>query len=145
MLGSTPLLLGLILSGCGPSSPPPEKAEGPRADGCLQSVTLERLEQAIRQCDAVVAAHPRLPQPHNERALLLSLAGRNREACRDSAAAAQLLSQLPRQPAPDPLLVEEIQFRQQSCRNWQRSSPGTLTTPPAAGAPSAAAPGAPAR
>jgi hypothetical protein len=140
-----PLLLALLLAGCATSAPPPDKAEGPRADGCLQSVSLEKLEQAIRRCDAVVAAHPRLPQPRNERALLLSLAGRNLEACRDSAAAAQLLARLPRQPAPDPLLVEEIRFRQESCRNWQRSLPGALTTPPAADAPSAAAPGAPTR
>ena len=144
-LALAPLLITLVLAGCSAPPPTPEKTEGPRADGCLQGVTINKLDKAIRQCDAVVAAHPQLPQPRNERALLLSLAGRNRAACRDSAAAAQLLARLPKRPAPDPLLVEEIQLRLQSCQAWQRSREAALTTPPAGGAPSAAAPGAPAR
>jgi len=103
-------------------------------------MTFKKLEQAIRHCDAVVAAHPQLPQPRNERALLLSLAGRNRAACRDSEAAAQLLARAPRSPAVDPQLVEEVELRLQSCRAWKRSREQALTTPPAADAPSAAAP-----
>ena len=140
----TALVLALILAGCAAPPPPPEKAEGPRPDGCLQGVAINKLEKAIRHCDTVVAAHPRLPQPRNERALLLSLAGRNGAACRDSADAAALLARLPKTPAPDPLLVEEIQMRLQSCDAWKRSRDAALTTPPAGGAPSAAAPGAPA-
>ena len=107
-------------------------------------MTVKKLNKAIRLCDAVVAAHPRLPQPRNERALLLSLAGRNTDACRDSEAAAQLLAQQPRQPAPDPLLVEDIQMRLQSCKAWRRAR-ASVTTPPAGGAPSSAGPDAPAR
>ena len=144
-LAQAPLLSALLLSGCLAAAPPPEKAEGPRPDGCLQAVTINKLEKAIRVCDAVVAAHPQLPQPRNERALLLSLAGRNGAACRDSEAAAQLLARLPRQPAPDPQLVDEIQLRLQTCRAWKQSRDAALTTPPAGGAPSAAAPSAPAR
>jgi len=103
---------------------------------------MQTLEKAIRRCDAVVAAHPDQPQPRNERALLLSLAGRNRAACRDSLAAAERLERVPRQPAPDPLLVEEIQLRRKSCQTWLAGSTPAVTTPPAAGAPSAAAPAA---
>ena len=143
-LAQAPLLIALALAGC-TAPPPPEKTAGPRPDGCLQGVTINKLDKAIRQCNAVVAAHPQLPQPRNERALLLSLAGRNRAACRDSEAAAQLLARLPKRPAADPLLVEEIQLRLQSCQAWQRSHEAALTTPPAGGAPSAAAPGAPAQ
>ncbi|MFM8967137.1 MAG: hypothetical protein ACKOGI_04140 [Vulcanococcus sp.] len=144
-LAQAPLLLALMLASCTAAPPPQEKTRGPRPDDCLQGVTINRLEKAIRQCDAVVAAHPRLPQPRNDRALLLSLAGRNRAACRDSEAAAALLARMPRQPAADPLLVEEVQLRRQSCRTWMRSRETTLTTPPAAGAPSAATPGVPTR
>lgn len=136
-----PLLSALLLAGCA-AAPPPKQSTGPRPEGCLQGVTINKLDRAIRQCDAVVAAHPQLPQPRNERALLLSLAGRNRAACRDSEVAAHLLARQPKQPPPDPLLAEEIQLRLQSCKAWKRSREAALTTPPAAAAPSAATPGA---
>ena len=83
---------------------------------------MDRLDEAIRGCDAVVAAHPRHPQPRNERALLLSLAGRNQLACRDSQAAAALLARAPAKPAPDPLLVEEIKLRSRSCQAWSSAN-----------------------
>lgn len=137
--------LGLLLSACAAEPPPTPEASGPRRDACLKDVVVDRLPEAIQRCDAVVAAHPRQPQPRNERSLLLSLAGRNQEACRDSLAAARLLAGLPRRPAPDPALVDEIRLRQQSCLAWQRSNGRVVTTPPAAGAPSAATPAAPGR
>ena len=117
----------LLLLLCSCSSPPPPPEEAPSSDACLQDVDLERLNRAIRRCNEVVAAHPHDPQPRNERALLFSLAGRNREACQDSLAAAQLLARQPRQTSADPLLVEEIRLRRDSCRQ--------VTSPPAAAAP----------
>ncbi len=44
---------------------------------------LDQLPEQIRRCDQVVARFPRNPAPLNERYLLLSLAGRNQEACAD--------------------------------------------------------------
>ncbi len=44
---------------------------------------LGRLAELIRRCDRVVARFPTDPAPRNERYLLLSLAGRDREACVD--------------------------------------------------------------
>ena len=102
----------------------------PGLGDCLRQVEIKRLKRAIERCNGVVEAHPQQPQPRNERALLHSLAGNNQAACRDSHAAERLLKQLPKTPAPDPLLVEEIQLRAQSCR--------TLTKPPEADAPSPA-------
>jgi hypothetical protein len=102
----------------------------PGLGDCLRQVEIKRLKRAIERCNGVVEAHPQQPQPRNERALLHSLAGNNQAACRDSQAAERLLKQLPKTPAPDPLLVEEIQLRAQSCR--------TLTKPPEADAPSPA-------
>ena len=136
--------LSLQLAGCVSEPVAQQRQQGPRPDACLQGVSIKKLEKAIRHCDAVVAAHPDHPQPRNERALLLSLAGRNRAACRDSLAAAERLERAPRQPAPDPLLVEEIQLRHKSCQTWLAAAPA-VTTPPAGGAPSAAAPAAPGR
>ena len=124
------MLLMLLLWGC--SSPPPEAEKGPTSDACLKGVDLDQLNRSIQGCDAVVSSHPDDPRPRNERALLYSLAGRNREACRDSLMAAQLLERQPRRPAPDPLLVEEIQLRRDSCRR--------LTSPPTAAAPSGGMP-----
>jgi hypothetical protein len=82
----------------------------------------------------VVDAYPQHPQPRNERALLHSLAGDNKAACNDSRAAAALLKRLPKPPAPDPLLVEEIDLRAESCRQ--------LTTAPTTDAPGQANHGA---
>lgn len=135
--------LALLLSACGPEPPADPEATGPRRDACLKEVVIDQITAAIQRCDAVVAAHPSQPQPRNERALLLSLAGRSEEACRDSLAAARLLARVPAKPAPDPALVEEIRLRRQSCIDWQGSEARRLTTPPTGGAPSAANPGAP--
>lgn len=134
-----------LLGACTPETPPQARRQGPRPDACLQGVTIEKLERAIRQCNAVVKAHPRHPQPRNDRALLLSLAGRNRAACRDSQAAADLLRRQPARPPTDPLLAEEIRLRQTSCQRWTKAQPAPLTTPPADGAPSPAAAAAPGR
>jgi len=101
---------------------------------CLREVEINKLQRAIRRCTAVVDAHPEHPQPRNDRSLLHSLAGNTAEACRDSIAAAKLLTRQPASPAPDPLLVEEIELRRRSCTQ--------LTNPPAAAAPSGAAPAA---
>ena len=132
----------LLLAGCGRDPVAEQGPKGPRADGCLQRVSIAKLEKAIRQCDAVVAAHAQDPQPRNERALLLSLAGRNRAACRDSLAAAALLAKRPASPPADPMMVEDIQLRNKSCLAWRQSRGMVLTTPPAGDAPSAAAAGA---
>ena len=139
------LSAGMLLAGCISTPVAEQRPQGPAADACLQKVTMDRLDEAIRRCDAVVAAHPRHPQPRNERALLLSLAGRNQLACRDSLAAADLLARAPAKPAPDPLLVEEIKLRSRSCQAWSAASRSGVTTPPATDAPSAASPDAPGR
>jgi hypothetical protein len=44
---------------------------------------LDRLDEQIRRCDQVVARFARNPAPLNERSLLLSLAGRDKDACAD--------------------------------------------------------------
>jgi hypothetical protein len=125
--------LALLLGGC-ISAPADPTATQLGVGDCLRQVEIRRLRRALESCDAVVKAYPQQPQPRNERALLYSLMGDNRAACRDSAAAAELLAQLPPTPPPDPLLVEEIRIRAASCRS--------LTTAPAASAPSPAKSGA---
>lgn len=127
--GSAAALALTLLAGC-VSSPGDPTTTLPGLGDCLRQVEIKRLKRAIERCDGVVEAHPQQPQPRNERALLHSLAGDNQTACRDSLAAERLLKQLNKSAAPDPLLVEEIQLRAQSCR--------TLTNAPAAGAPSRA-------
>lgn len=143
---SSPVLYGfalsLLLVGCGGDPTSSQADLGPRRDACLQDVTIDSLDQAIERCDAVIAAHPRHPQPRHERALLLSLAGRSEAACRDSLTAARLLAQQPQRPAADPTLVEGIALRQRSCLAWQRSEARRLTTPPTGDAPSGAGPAA---
>ncbi len=123
----------MLLGGCF-SDPGDPSTTLPGLGDCLRQVEMKKLERAIERCNAVVQAHPRHPQPRNERALLHSLAGDNRAACSDSQAAAALLERFPKSPPVDPLLVEEIQLRLKSCRQ--------LTTAPAGAAPSPAGNGA---
>ena len=128
----------MLLGGC--ISAPPEPGQRIAAPGdCLRKVEIAQLDAALQRCNAVVAALPNEPQPRNDRALLHSLAGNNAAACRDSFAAAALLK---RQGSkrPDAVLVEEIQLRQRSCQRLAQRRP--ITTPPATGAPSPAAPAA---
>ncbi len=123
----------LLLGGCfSPAEDPTTRLPG--VGDCLRQVRMKRLTQAIERCNTVVEAHPRHPQPRNERALLHSLAGDNQAACSDSRAAAALLERFPKSTPLDPLLAEEIQLRLQSCRQ--------LTTAPADAAPSPAGNGA---
>jgi hypothetical protein len=128
--GSAAALALVLLGGC-ISAPGDPTTTLPGVGDCLRQVEIKRLKRAIERCDGVVEAHPQQPQPRNERALLHSLAGDNQTACRDSLEAERLLKQLPKTEQSDPLLVEEIQLRAQSCR--------TLTNAPGAGAPAPAA------
>ena len=117
----------MLLGGCfSPTEDPTTRLPG--LGECLRQVEMRKLGRAIERCNDVVAAHPRHPQPRNERALLHSLAGDNKAACSDSRAAAALLVRFPKSPPLDPLLTEEIQLRLKSCRQ--------LTTAPADASPS---------
>ena len=119
-------LLWIALSSC---SAPPEPGESQtRVDDCLRGVNLDRLPALLKHCDAVVEAFPEHPQPRNERALLLKLAGKPQEACRDSLKAAALVQQ-GKHPV-DALMRDEIDLRRRNCLR--------LTTDRAAAAPSAA-------
>ena len=124
-------LLWIALSSC---SAPPEPGESRiRVDDCLRGVNLDRLPALLKHCDAVVEAFPEHPQPRNERALLLKLAGKPQEACRDSLKAAALVKQ-GKHPV-DALMRDEIDLRRRNCLR--------LTTDRAAAAPSAATAGDP--
>ena len=106
------LVLMALLTGCA-EQPLPAPPITP--NDCLVDFQLDRLPEAIRRCNAVVAAFPQHPGPLNDRYLLHSLAGDNAAACRDLAAASRLAQ---RQPAGrvDPLLRQELRLRQQSCQ-----------------------------
>ena len=124
-------LLWIALSSC--SAPPEPGAKQTRVDDCLRGVNLDRLPALLKHCDAVVEAFPEHPQPRNERALLLKLAGKPQEACRDSLKAAALVKQ-GKHPV-DALMRDEIDLRRRNCLR--------LTTDRAAAAPSAATAGDP--
>lgn len=79
--------LPLLLAACG-EAPLPEREL--RSDDCLRDVQLDQLAEQIRRCDQVVARFPGNPAPLNERYLLLSLAGRDKDACADIRKATEL-------------------------------------------------------
>ena len=107
------LLLAGLLVGCAEEPLPQRRLN---ANDCLLEVRLDRLPQALKRCNAVVAAFPKDPLPLNERYLLHTLANDEAAACRDMARASALARAIP--PARlDPLLRADLQRRQADCQS----------------------------
>ena len=107
------LLLAGLIAGCAEEPLPQRRLN---ASDCLLEVRLDRLRQALKRCDAVVAAFPKDPLPLNERYLLHTLANDEAAACRDMARASVLARAIP--PARlDPLLRADLQRRLADCRS----------------------------
>jgi len=106
------LLLAGLLGGCAEEPLPQRRIS---SSDCLLEVRLNQIEQALKRCDAVVAAFPRDPLPLNERYLLHTIANNERAACRDMARAVQLARQIP--PGRlDPMLRHDLKLRQADCQ-----------------------------
>lgn len=80
---------------------------------------LEQLPEQIRRCDQVVARFPRHPGPLNERYLLLSLAGRDQEACADIRKAIAL-ARGAKPGSLDAQLELDLKLRGELCRSPAR-------------------------
>lgn len=106
------LLLALLLGGC-VEQPLPQRPI--TREDCLRSVNLEDIPSALQQCDKVVASFPKDPGPLNERFLLHTLAGDTAAACRDIAQATTLTAGVPKSKL-DPILRQDLEVRQRSCR-----------------------------
>lgn len=104
-------MAGVLLQACSEADLPQRSVQ---PDDCLRDVQLEQLPQALKRCDQVVARYPQDPAPRSERALLLSLNGQDRAACREIEAAHALARQA-RAGSVEPLLVSELRMRRQSC------------------------------
>jgi hypothetical protein len=109
------LLTALLipLSGCVEEPLPRRKIAN---TDCLREVELDRIEAAIKRCDAVVAAFPADPMPLNERFILHSLNGDTASACRDITRAAALARDVPRESL-DELLRKDLELRLASCKS----------------------------
>ena len=105
--------LPLLLSACG-EAPLPEREL--RSDDCLRDVQLDQLAEQLRRCDQVVARFPRNPAPLNERYLLLSLAGRDQEACVDIRRAIEL-ARSAKPGSLDAQLKLDLRLRADLCRS----------------------------
>ena len=124
-----PLLVALLLSGC-VEEPLPQRPIS--REDCLQTVELENLPEALERCNKVVTAFPKDPGPLNERFLLHTLAGDTTAACRDITQATALAAKLPKGKL-DPILLQELEVRQQSCREGEpepKTAPASPNTPP---------------
>ena len=114
--GSSLLPLLLLLAGLAGCSEEPLPERSIRADDCLRDVQIKKLGEAIRRCDAVVAAFPKDPVPLNERFLLQSLRGNGAAACQDISKATALASRMDPKTL-DPLLQDDLKLRAASCRS----------------------------
>ena len=132
-----PLLIALLLGGC-VEEPLPQRPIS--REDCLQTVELEKLPEALERCNKVVAAFPKEPGPLNERFLLHTLAGDTAAACRDINQATALAAKLPAGKL-DPILLQELEVRQKSCREGE---PGAEPSPATPASPSPPQPPEPA-
>lgn len=101
------------MSACGEAPLPQRKL---RSDDCLREVQLDQLGAQIERCNQVVARFPKDPAPLNERYLLLSLAGRDREACNDIRSAIQL-ADAAKPGSVDAQLKLDLRLRGDLCRS----------------------------
>jgi hypothetical protein len=113
------LLALVLLAGCA-EEPLPQRPIS--REDCLRTVKLEDLPGALERCDKVVAAFPKDPGPLNERFLLHTLAGDTAAACRDIAKATALAARIPRDKL-EPILREDLEVRQKSCREDEPRKP----------------------
>jgi hypothetical protein len=133
------LVIAALLTACAEEPLPQRRIN--RSD-CLRTIDLDHLPEALRRCDAVVAAFPKDPGPLNDRFLLLTLADKDGAACQDIRKAATLARALPTSKI-DQQLRHDLALRLADCP----ATPGGLTNPQATGAPKpetpvgAAAPG----
>lgn len=100
------------LAGCAEEPLPPPKVS---REDCLRGLEMKKLPEAIRRCDAVVAAFPADPFPLNERFLLHTLNQDPKAACRDIARA-NALAKGSQAPAADALLLQDLKLRLASCQ-----------------------------
>ena len=84
------------------------------ASSCLEGLDLQRLDEALNHCNAVVKGHPGNPIPLTDRSLIHTLIGRDDEACADVKQASALLAKGDQRH--DPMLKHELTVRQQSCK-----------------------------
>lgn len=108
------LLSGLAFAGC--SGLLTTQTDQLDNDDCLSEVKLDELADAIRGCDAVVAAHPHDPRPWSDRSLLHNLAGDQKAACEDIERAAALAGTSRGAASADEQLRLDIRVRLESCR-----------------------------
>ena len=116
------LLLAGLLGGCAEEPLPQRRLS---SNDCLNEVRMDRLKQALKRCDAVVAAFPKDPLPLNERYLLHTLAEDDKAACLDIRQAAILMERQSGQ-ALDPMLRHDIQRRLSDCLT-SKTLPGGMT------------------
>lgn len=107
------LAILMIVSACA-EEPLPERRIA--RDDCLLEMRMDRLDEALRRCDRVVAAYPKDPVPLNERFLIHTLRGDPQRACRDIETAAKLAAAIPPEKL-DPLLRNDLRLRSASCRD----------------------------
>ena len=113
------LISGLLLTiqACKNAESPLAASPDPqvKASSCLEALNLQRLDQALEHCNAVVVSHPDNPVPLTDRSLIHTLMGSDEEACADVSQAASLLKG--QNNSRDPLLEHELNVRQQSCKH----------------------------
>lgn len=106
----------LLIQACGNAESPQAASPDPKVkpSSCLEDLDLQRLDKALKHCNAVVVSHPDNPVPLTDRSLIHTLMGSDDEACADVSKATSLLTG--KKTSKDPLLRHELAVRQQSCK-----------------------------
>ena len=105
----------VLITGCQSKQPAkPANTPTPLVTSCLGNFRMDDLELMVKRCDEAIEQTPDQADLHRDRALVLTLLGRQAKACDDVAMAVSLLKRSS-QPV-DPMLQHELQVRQSSCK-----------------------------
>ena len=108
-------MAAVLMAGCQSKRPTtPANTPTPLVSSCLGDFRMDDLELMVKRCDEAIEQTPDQADLHRDRALVLTLLGRQAKACKDVASALSLLKRSS-QPV-DPMLQHELQVRQNSCK-----------------------------
>ena len=106
------------MAGCQSKQPAtPANTSTPLVSSCLSGFRMDDLELMVERCDEAIEQSPDQADLHRDRALVLTLLGRQAKVCEDVASALTLLKRSS-QPV-DPMLQHELQVRQNSCKQFR--------------------------
>ena len=108
-------MAAVLLTGCqSKQSSTSAMTPAPLVSSCLGDFRMDDLKLMVDRCNEAIEQTPDQADLHRDRALVLTLLGKQTKACKDVAVALSLLRRSIQ--TVDPMLQHELQVRQSSCK-----------------------------